>query len=81
MVKTKYFVDYLHNWGENIHMVIDSDSCKNVISKEAVIKLKLNQVTTSKCCLVSLSIGTIYKDQVWSDVEATDACHLLLGKP
>ncbi|KAH9663456.1 Endonuclease [Citrus sinensis] len=42
---------------------------------------KGNQVTVSKCCLVSLSIGSIYKDKIWCDVVAMDACHLLLGRP
>ncbi|KAH9706010.1 Endonuclease [Citrus sinensis] len=79
-------------------MVIDLDSCENVISEEAITKLNLktephqtpykltwlkkgNQVTVSKRCLVSLSIGSIYKDKIWCDVVAMDACHLLLGRP
>ncbi|KAH9679211.1 hypothetical protein KPL71_026032 [Citrus sinensis] len=39
---------------------------------------KGNQVTVSKRCLVSLSIGSIYKDKICCDVVAMDACHLLL---
>ncbi|XP_024038267.1 uncharacterized protein LOC112097314 [Citrus clementina] len=42
---------------------------------------KGNQVTVSKRCLVSLSIGLIYKDKIWCDIVAMDACHLLLGRP
>ena len=42
---------------------------------------KENQVTVSKHCLVSLSIGSIYKDKIWCDVVVRDACHLLLGRP
>ncbi|KAH9652366.1 Endonuclease [Citrus sinensis] len=42
---------------------------------------KGNQVTVSKRCLVSLSIGSIYKDKIWCDVVVMDACHLLLGRP
>lgn len=38
-------------------------------------------MTVSKRCLVSLSIGSIYKDKIWCDVVAMDACHLLLGRP
>lgn len=38
-------------------------------------------MTVSKRCLVSLSIGSIYKDKIWCDVVAIDACHLLLGRP
>ncbi|XP_075086249.1 uncharacterized protein LOC142168965 [Nicotiana tabacum] len=32
-------------------------------------------------CLVSFSIGKIYKDQIWCDVVKMDVCHLLLGRP
>lgn len=39
------------------------------------------QVTISKRCLVSLSIGSKYKDKVWGDVVAMNACHLLLDRP
>ena len=31
--------------------------------------------------MISFSIGNKYKDKVWCDVVAMDACHLLLGKP
>lgn len=41
MVATKYFSDYLHNWGIICRMVIDSGSCENVISEEVVTKLNL----------------------------------------
>ncbi|KAH9650278.1 hypothetical protein KPL70_026314 [Citrus sinensis] len=84
--------------GKVCRMVIDSDSCENVILEEAITKLNLktephqtpykltwlkkgNQVTASRRCLVSLSIGLIYKDKIWCDVVAMDACHLLLGRP
>lgn len=42
---------------------------------------KKNDVTVSKRILVSFSIGTTYKDQIWCDVVSMDACHLLLGRP
>ncbi|KAH9668899.1 hypothetical protein KPL70_021564 [Citrus sinensis] len=42
---------------------------------------KSNQVTVSKRCLVSLSIGSIYKDKIWCDVMVMDVCQLLLGRP
>ena len=42
---------------------------------------KGNEVTVSKCCLVSFSIGLKYKDNAWCDVVVMDACHLLLGRP
>lgn len=37
---------------------------------------KRTQVTIAKCCLVSFSIGSKYKDRVWCDVVAMDACQL-----
>jgi hypothetical protein len=42
---------------------------------------KGNEVIVSKRCLVSFSIGSGYKDKMWCDIVAMDACHLLLGKP
>ena len=40
-----------------------------------------NEVTTSKHCLVSLSIGAKYMDNVWCEVVDMETCHLMLGKP
>jgi hypothetical protein len=42
---------------------------------------KGNDVVISKHCLMSFSIGVRYKDKMWCDVVAMDACHLLLGRP
>nr|GEU35070.1 hypothetical protein [Tanacetum cinerariifolium] len=42
---------------------------------------KGGEVTVSKCVHVAFSVGTTYKDNVWCDVVAMDACHLLLGRP
>nr|KAJ0225478.1 hypothetical protein LSAT_V11C100042380 [Lactuca sativa] len=42
---------------------------------------KGGEVTVSKRSLVQFSVGTAYKDDVWCDVVAMDACHLLLGRP
>nr|GFA50338.1 hypothetical protein [Tanacetum cinerariifolium] len=42
---------------------------------------KGGKVTVSKRVHVSFSVGTTYKDNVWCDVVAMDACHLLLGRP
>ena len=39
-----------------------------------------NEAVVSKRYLVFLSIGVRYKDKMWYDVEALDACHLLLGR-
>jgi hypothetical protein len=41
---------------------------------------KGNEVVVSKRCLVSFSIGSRYKDKMWCDIVAMDACHLLLGR-
>jgi hypothetical protein len=42
---------------------------------------KGTEVVVSKHCLVSFSIGLRYKDKMWCDVVAMDACHLLLERP
>jgi hypothetical protein len=42
---------------------------------------KGNEVIVSKRCLISFSIGSRYKDKMWLDIVAMDACHLLLGRP
>nr|GEX71966.1 hypothetical protein [Tanacetum cinerariifolium] len=42
---------------------------------------KGGEVTVSKRVHVPFLIGTTYKDNVWCDVVAMDACHLLLGRP
>ncbi|XP_021995162.1 uncharacterized protein LOC110892296 [Helianthus annuus] len=84
--------------GKVCTFVIDSGSCDNLISEEAVQKLALKieshpkpyklqwlkkggEVTVSKRALVSISIGSTYKDDVVCDVVPMDACHLLLGRP
>nr|GEX52334.1 hypothetical protein [Tanacetum cinerariifolium] len=41
---------------------------------------KGGEVTVSKRVHVSFSVGTTYKDNVWCDVVAIDACHLSLGR-
>ncbi|PKI47708.1 hypothetical protein CRG98_031841 [Punica granatum] len=42
---------------------------------------KRGEVHVSERALVSFSIGLKYKDAMWCDVVAMDACHLLLGRP
>ena len=37
------------------------------------------QVSTR--CLISLSIGKSYHDELWFDIIPMDACHILLGRP
>ena len=44
----------------------------------------LNQwkgIHVSSHCLLSLSIGKNYKDEIWCDVIPMDTCHVLLGRP
>ncbi|XP_076925764.1 uncharacterized protein LOC143588719 [Bidens hawaiensis] len=41
---------------------------------------KGGKITVSKRALVSFSIRTTYKDDIWCDVVAMDACHLLSGR-
>ncbi|XP_076913571.1 uncharacterized protein LOC143572239 [Bidens hawaiensis] len=84
--------------GKVCTFVIDSGSCDNLISEEAVRKIALKtesrskpyklqwlkkggEVTVSKRALVSFSVGTTYKDNIWCDVVPMDAFHLLLGRP
>jgi len=38
-------------------------------------------IQVSSHCLLSLSIGKTYKDEIWCDVIPMDACHVLLGRP
>ncbi|KAK0601177.1 hypothetical protein LWI29_021945 [Acer saccharum] len=42
---------------------------------------KRNDVTVARRSHVSFSIGPTYRDKIWCDVVAMDACHLLLGRP
>ncbi|XP_076931934.1 uncharacterized protein LOC143597275 [Bidens hawaiensis] len=84
--------------GKVCTFVIDSGSCDNLISEEAVCNFALKtesrskpyklqwlkkggEVMVSKRALVSFSVGTTYKDDIWCDVVPIDACHLLLGRP
>ena len=83
--------------GKVCRLVIDSGSCENVVSEEAVQKLglttkkhpnpyklswlKKGNELTVSKRLISFSIGMKYKDNAWCDVVVMDACHLLLGRP
>lgn len=42
---------------------------------------KGSEVTIDKRYLVKISIGDIYKDEVWCGVILMDACYILLGRP
>jgi len=44
----------------------------------------LNQskgIQVNSQCLITLSIGKNYQDELWCDVIPMDACHILLGRP
>jgi len=44
----------------------------------------LNQgkgIQVNSRCLVALSIGKNYSDEIWCDIIPMDACHILLGRP
>ncbi|XP_074304993.1 uncharacterized protein LOC141639914, partial [Silene latifolia] len=53
--------------GRVCNIKIDGGSCSNVAS--------------TTLCIVSFSIGKVYKDEVICDVVPMDACHHLLGRP
>jgi len=40
-----------------------------------------NGLQLSTWCLLSLSIGKTYKDEIWCDIVPMGACHVLLGRP
>jgi hypothetical protein len=77
--------------GKVCNVIIDGGSCENVVSTTMVEKLNLKtkphfhpyklQWQVTKKCLVQLSIGKNYKDEVLCDVVSIDACHILLGRP
>nr|XP_009778296.1 PREDICTED: uncharacterized protein LOC104227695 [Nicotiana sylvestris] len=83
--------------GKVCSLIIDLGSHINIISEEMVIKLGLSTkfhpypysievedddvLEVTRQCLVSFSIGKIYKDHIWCDVVKMDACHLLVERP
>jgi len=38
-------------------------------------------LTVNSWCLIPLSIGKSYRDEIWCDIIPMDACHILLGRP
>ena len=83
--------------GQVCRVIIDSGSTDNIVSKEAVSKLKLKRIShTNPYKVTWLNKGQHvlvneqawvefsigrYKDKVLCDVLPMDACHLLLGRP
>ena len=39
------------------------------------------EIKVSRCALVSLSIGTAYKDDIYCDIVPMDGYHIVLGRP
>nr|GEX11574.1 putative reverse transcriptase domain-containing protein [Tanacetum cinerariifolium] len=58
-------------------LIIDSGSCENVVSWEAVDKLNLKEEKHPK----PYKLSQKYFGNVWCDVVLMDACHILLGRP
>ena len=38
---------------------------------------KRNEINVKHHCLVSFSIGNLYKDEIWCDVTHMDTCHVI----
>jgi hypothetical protein len=78
-------------------VIIDNGSGMNIVSLDAVKKLKLSTekhpnpykvswvddttIPMKQRCLVNFSLGKNYREIVWCDVIPMRACHILLGRP
>lgn len=97
-LRTNIFTSTCTVKGKVCRYVIDSGSCRNVISEDAVNKLGLRRsdhpapyklvwlkegsaIRVAHRVLVSLSIGSHYKDKIYCDVVPMDVSHILLGRP
>lgn len=83
--------------GKVCRVIIDSSSTDNIISEEAIIKLKLKRIPHTNPYKVTwlnkeqhILVGEQawveftrgkYKDRVLRDILPMDACHLILGRP
>ncbi|XP_070029192.1 uncharacterized protein [Nicotiana sylvestris] len=83
--------------GKVCSFIIDHGSHINIVSEEMVTKLSLptklhlypyiievegdDGIEVTRQCLVTFSIGKIYKDQIWYDIVKMDTCNLLLERP
>ena len=82
--------------GKVCKVIVDSGSIDNIISKEAVNKLKLTKIphvnpykvtwlNKGQSVLMNektwVDVLSSYKDKLICDVLPMDACHLLLGRP
>jgi hypothetical protein len=96
-LRTNIFHTRVEHCGKALNMIIDNGSGMNVISVEAVQKLKLptekhpkpykvswvddTTIPVKQRCLVNFSLGKSYNDAVWCDIIPMRACHVLLGRP
>ena len=96
-LQTNIFHTRVEHCGKALNMIIDNGNGMNVISVEAVQKLKLPTekhpkpykvswvdditIPVKQRCLVNFSLGKSYKDIVWCDIIPMRACHVLLGRP
>jgi len=96
-LRTNIFHTRVEHKGKALNLIIDSGSGMNVISQEAVTKLKCpverhpkpykvswvddTSIPVKHRCLISFSLGKRYRDSVWCDVIPMKACHILLGRP
>jgi len=95
-VRTNIFHTRVEHQGKALNLTIGNDSGMNVISQEAVNKMKLpierhpkpykvswvdeTSIPVKALCLVSFSLGKKYNDDVWCDIIPMKACHFLLER-
>ena len=89
-----------HTWtkigDKNCKIIVDSESCVNVVSSSLVSKIGLKMVPhpspykvawvnassieVNERCLIPVQFAT-YKDKIWCDMISIDAGHVILGRP
>lgn len=95
-LRTNIYHTRVEHDGKSLNLIIDNGSGMNVISQEAVQKLKIpiekhskpykvswvndTSILVKHRCLVNFSLGQRYKEVVWCDVISMRVCHLLLGR-
>jgi len=96
-LRTNIFHTRVEHNGKSLNLIIDKGSGMNVISQEAVQKLKIliekhpklykvnwvddTSILVRHRCLVIFSFGQCYKEVVWCDISPMRVCHILLGRP
>jgi len=82
--------------GRNCKIIVDSESCINVVSSTVIAKIDLkaephpypyrvtwinsSALEVKQRCLVPMDFG-LYKDKIWCDVVSMDVDHVILGRP